>query len=301
MRSNLGKRIQFLKGSLWLRNKIKGKVIGILFISMQFVFSQNNDPVKSNLIPSNKGKFFASFGWNRSSYSTSDIQFKGNDYDFTLTDVKGDDKPKPFGIKFLSPGELTLPQTNYRIGYFFKEHYNVVLGVDHMKYVMRQNQDVIINGDIQTGNADFDGTYNNQSINLSEDFLQFEHTDGLNYIFVGVNRFDNFNELLNINTSNFEINLEEGLEIGLLYPKTNTTLLGKERYDEFHVSGYGLSAKIGLNLTFFKHFYLQTDFKLGYLNMPDIRTTKDASDSASQSFYFYQTIYTFGYRFLIFK
>jgi hypothetical protein len=37
----------------------------------------------------------------------------------------------------------------------------------------------------------------------------------------------------------------------MLYPKTNSTLLGKERYDDFHVSGYGTSLKAGLNLTFF--------------------------------------------------
>jgi hypothetical protein len=49
----------------------------------------------------------------------------------------------------------------------------------------------------------------------------------------------------------------EGVGVGLLYPKTNATLLGKERYDDFHVSGYGTSLKAGLNLTFFKHFYIQ--------------------------------------------
>ena len=123
----------------------------------------------------------------------------------------------------------------------------------------------------------------------------------MNYAFIGVNRFDNFNHLLGINTPKFEVNLEEGVSFGLLFPKTNTTLLGKERYDEFHVSGYGFSAKVGLNLTFFRHFYLQTDFKLGYIDMQDIRTTNSTSDKASQHFYFYETAYTFGYRFSIFK
>jgi hypothetical protein len=52
------------------------------------------------------------------------------------------------------------------------------------------------------------------------------------------------------NTDKVQINITEGIGAGFLYPKTNTTLLGKARYDEFHVSGFGLSAKGGLNVTF---------------------------------------------------
>jgi len=298
-----GMNVPFQMRNLWN----KSFVLMMVLFTTQVIFSQEedtpkqeNNTSKKDLIKNRKGQFFASWGWNRASYSTSDIRFKGDDYDFTLSDVKADDKPNPFGIKFFDPSKLTLPQTNYKLGYFFKDNYNVVLGVDHMKYVMRQNQEVTINGNIQTGNPDFDGIYNNQTITLTEDFLKFEHTDGLNYAFVGVNRFDNFNHLLKIHTPNFEVNLEEGIQIGLLYPKTNTTLLGNERYDEFHISGYGLSAKVGLNLTFFKHFYLQTDFNLGFIDMQNIRTTTNTSDKASQHFYFYETAYTFGYRFQIF-
>lgn len=258
--------MSFLKGSLCGGNHVKGRIFFIVLMISRLTFSQNTDVARMSINKGNKGKFFASFGWNRDSYSKSNIHFKGNDYKFTLSSVKADDKPVPFGIYFIAPDRLTIPQTNYRLGYFFKDNYNIVLGVDHMKYVMRQNQNVIINGNIQTGNPDFDGVYNNQSITLTEDFLKFEHTDGLNYITIGVNRFDNFNHLLGIYTANFEVNLEEGFDMGLLYPRTNTTLLGKERYDEFHISGYGLSAKAGLNLTFFKHFYLQSDLKIGYIN-----------------------------------
>jgi hypothetical protein len=83
-----------------------------------------------------------------------------------------------------------------------------------------------------------------------------------------------------------KFNLTEGVGVGLLYPKTNATLLGKERYDDFHVSGYGTSLKAGLNLTFFKHFYIQGELKGGYINMQDIRTTQSIEDSASQDFFF---------------
>ncbi|HEX8577387.1 MAG TPA: hypothetical protein VF677_13925, partial [Flavobacterium sp.] len=71
-------------------------------------------------------------------------------------------------------------------------------------------------------------------------------------------------------------------------------LLGKKRHDEFHVSGYGISAKVGLNLTFFKYFYVQGELKTGYINMPDIRTTYSTEDKASQDFFFFQSIVAIG-------
>ncbi|MEE9349172.1 MAG: hypothetical protein V3U80_03930 [Flavobacteriaceae bacterium] len=280
-------------------------LIGLLFLQMQLIFSQqahiieNDDPVVKSDLNSRKGQFFASWGWNRSSYTASDIHFSGNGYDFTLYDVKSQDKPNPFGIKFFSPADLTLPATNAKVGYFFKDNYNVILGYDHMKYVIYQYVDVKIDGEINIGNPTYDGVYNDDTINLAYDFLRFEHTDGLNYIFAAVNRFDNFNELLGIQTDKFQVNLEEGIDIGFLYPKTNTRLLGKERHDDFHVSGFGLSAKAGLNLTFYKHFYLQADMKYGYINMPKIRTTNDKVDNAKQHFGFFEAIYSFGWRFKI--
>ena len=81
---------------------------------------------------------------------------------------------------------------------------------------------------------------------------------------------------------------------GVLLPKTNTTLLGKERYDEFHLAGYGLSGKVGLNFTFFKHFFIQAEVKGGYINMNDIRTTNNTADKASQDFWFFQRIIAVG-------
>jgi hypothetical protein len=42
-------------------------------------------------------------------------------------------------------GKMTIPQTNFRIGYFINDHY-IALGVDHMKYVMAQNQVANITG-----------------------------------------------------------------------------------------------------------------------------------------------------------
>jgi hypothetical protein len=244
----------------------------------------------------NKGKFFVSWGGNRESYSRSDITFTGKDYNFTLEDVSAVDKPKGFHIDYINPARMTIPQTDFRLGYFLSDNYSVSVGVDHMKYVMLQNRATNLKGSYPNAGSYGEVLPNNQVL-LTEDFLTFEHTDGLNFVHAEVSRFDDLAKLAKLSLGNpdkFQINLTEGLGAGLLYPKTNTKLLGKARHDDFHISGYGLSAKAGLNVTFWKHFYIQGEFKTGYINMPDIRTTANSEDRASQSFFFLQRIIEIG-------
>ena len=116
-----------------------------------------------------------------------------------------------------------------------------------------------------------------------------------NVVFAEIARVDDISSLFNLpNTDKFQINITEGVGAGILYPKTNTTLLEKDRYDEFHLAGYGVSINAGLNLTFFKHFFMQLDLKGGYIDMPDIRTTSNTAESASQHFLYLQRVIAFG-------
>jgi len=281
--------------------KTNSVILGVLLFSFSSLFGQQNELVPKKKEVTNKGKFFVYWGWNWANYSNSDIRFKGEDYDFTLSNVRAQDRQTKFSVNdYFNPANITIPQTNYRIGYFFKENYTISIGVDHMKYVMIADQNVTINGDINIGNTQYDGVYSNQQIQLSEDFLQFEHTDGLNYINVEVKRFDNIDHWFGFSHENLQINLTEGFGVGVLYPRTDTTLLGKERHDNFHLSGGGVSIGAGLNITFLKHFYIQADYKIGYINMPDIKTSLSSVDSASQSFYFFQNNILIGGKFRLF-
>ncbi|WP_407649233.1 MULTISPECIES: hypothetical protein [Flavobacterium] len=266
----------------------------IFYALTQNITAQEQSIKPDKYTAHNKGKFYIYWGGNRESFSKSDIRFKGDNYDFTLDNVGAGDKPKGWQIDYINPLRMTIPQTNFRIGYYVSDHYNISIGLDHMKYVMQQNQTVNITGTINEGGP-FDGVYNHDPIVLTEEFLTFEHTDGLNYVNTEFCRVDDISKIFKIrNTDKFQVNITEGIGAGFLYPKTNAMLMGKERHDDFHISGYGVSAKIGLNLTFFKHFFLQTELKGGYINMDDIRTTHNPSDRASQSFYFLQRVIVFG-------
>lgn len=238
-------------------------LIALLFSFSTIVGQQKNTNSKKNKV-TNKGKFFAYWAWNWASYSDSDIRFKGENYDFTLSDVKARDTPSDFTFsKYFGITNITKPQTNFRLGYFFKENYTISVGVDHMKYVVINNQFVDVNGNINVGNTKYDGIYTGQQVQLAEDFLQLEHTDGLNYINVELKRFDNIDHWFGLDLKNLQINITEGFGAGILFPKTDTTLLGMERHDDYHISGWGVSAGVGLNITFLKHFFIQADYKIG--------------------------------------
>ena len=268
----------------------------LLMVSLLFStvgFSQES-PASTKV--SKKGSFYFYWGWNKSSYTKSDISFKGTDYDFTLYDVVADDRQSPFSANiYLNPANITIPQYNMRFGYFFNDKYNISFGVDHMKYVMRSNQDpnltqwATISGHIENSGTAYDGDYDNTPFQIKPDFLLFEHTDGLNYLNFELRRQD-----LLYNYKKFNLNSVVGAGAGALMPKTNATLLNNERNDAFHFAGFGTGLMVGLNFEFYNRFYIQTETKIGYINMPDIRTTKFDTDKAKQHFSYLQGNVVFG-------
>lgn len=238
-----------------------------------------------------KGDFFLSWGYNWSWYSNSDIKFEGENYNFELKSVKAADRQTPFTFEnYFRFNSITIPQYNLRLGYYFKNNYSVSLGIDHMKYVARSGQPVKLSGEIENSGTIYDGVYNNKTVLLEKFFLEFEHTDGLNYINAEIRRFD---DLFTLHKS-IKMNLFYGTGIGFIYPKTNSLLLNNDRYDQFNLAGYGLHALFGVGFTFFEHLIIKTELKGGYINMPNIRTTSNESDSASQSFFFGQYNFSIG-------
>ncbi|MBK9735298.1 MAG: hypothetical protein IPO92_10160 [Saprospiraceae bacterium] len=244
---------------------------------------------------SRQGNLFIYWGWNWESYTNSNIHFTGTDYDFTLQNVMADDRQSNIGFDtYLNPSKATVPQYNFRIGYYFKRNYSISFGIDHMKYVVRQNQVVKIDGHINDVKTGYTGNYGGVDIILKPDFLKLEHTDGLNFINLDVRRF---NELYSYGA--ITISGTSGIGAGILIPRTDATLLGKPRHDKFHVSGFGVSVMAGLNIKFWNHFFIQTEVKGGYITLPDVRTTSDVKDGAKQSFLFGQYNIVFGTNILL--
>lgn len=256
------------------------------------VFSQDLATKNQSNKTSKKNSLYIYWGWNRSAYTKSDIHFKGNNFDFTLFDVIAKDRQSKFDFgTYFAPTSITIPQYNFRIGYYLKDNLEISIGADHMKYVMQNDKIVKIKGKITETGTIYDGTYMNDDIVLKNEFLMFEHTDGLNYENIELRLHQNLLERKKVNISFFE-----GGGIGVMVPKTNATVLNNKRYDEFHVAGYGLGGVFGFNFQFFNYFFIQFENKLGFIHMPDIRVTEFKSDKARQHFFFAQVNGLFGFR-----
>ena len=263
------------------------------FLCLLFI---TNTKAQQKTTGNKKGDITILWGWNRGWFTNSNIHFSGDNYDFTLSDVVAKDRQTKFDPAiYFHPQLITIPQTNFRIEYFHKHNYSMSLGVDHMKYIVQQNQKVPITGNIDNSDTSYDGDYSNGTINIEDGFLQFEHSDGLNYINFEYRRFDNL-----VKYKYWSLNIAEGLGTGFLLPRTNATLFNNKRNDEFHLSGYALNAVISLNLSY-KRFFIQSELKGGFINMPDIRTTEHKSDRASQEFFFTQLNFLVGYSFSLSK
>ena len=267
------------------------KKYGLLLLTFfsSLVFAQEF----SKKVPSRKGEIFLYWGWNRAMFSTSDIHFSGKDYDFTIENAKAYDRQTPFSTyDYFHPLRITIPQFNARIGYFITNNYSVSIGADHMKYVVDSNQLVNVNGFIENSGTCFDGVYEDDEIVLDSHLLLFEHTDGLNYINIEVRRTDEF-----WRRNKISLDLSEGFGFGVMIPKTNATLLNNPRHDDFHLAGYGLSAVGAAQLNLGAYLFVSSELKAGFIHMPDIRTTQNQVDKASQYFFFGQANIVFGLRF----
>lgn len=239
---------------------------------------------------SNKHRFSVSWGWNRSAYSNSDIHFSGLDHNFTLTNVHATDKPSPLKADtYLNPLNMTLPQTNARVAYQWDDDTAIALNLDHMKYVVKDNQTVNMYGQVQgvnrTGTLDLNPT----------SFGHYEHTDGLNIISLEYEKqkeVDWFGPKM-------PSRLFGLVGAGVVYPKSNVTLAitGRARNDAFHVAGYSLETGLGLEVDVYSRFFVRTTAKAGFVDLPDVRTSKLPTDKASQSFAFAEIIMALGVRF----
>ena len=238
-------------------------------------------------------KWSVYWGWNRSTYSNSDIHFWGADHDFTLSSVKANDMQADvtteniFGT-FLSPANMTLPQTNLRIAYQVSPDTAWALNLDHMKYVVTPDQAVAfsgrINNDSQTG----------ATRTLSTNYLNFEHTDGLNVVSVEYEKQYPVTQW----KAPFASRWVALVGAGIVYPKTNVTLnmLGRSRNDQFHLAGYSAGGGVGWEADFLDSWFFRSMFKMGYVTLPDVLTSSQG-DKASHNFTYNELLIAVGKRF----
>lgn len=245
-----------------------------------------------------KGRIFASWGYNRAYYGLSSIHFIGDGYDVTIRDAVAKDKPEPFSINgYFNPKLISIPQYNFRLGYFITNKLSLSFSVDHMKYVLDNTQVATVDGSIDASVSQRWGKeYDNKRMIIEEDFIRYEHTDGLNLLSFELDYNDLFFETYN---RKFAVDLVAGVGLGAAVPKTNAYLFDEYGNDAFHLAGGGITGNVGLKLYFFKHFFIHPTSKVGYIFLPNVATNGLENDKASQNISFFQWNFTVGFQYKI--
>src|SRR5436190_677548 len=110
--------------------------------------------------------FFFSWGYNGDRYANSGLHFKqpslNNDY--TLVDVHARDSKAWTSLFHHS---LFVPQYNIRFGMFFNDKVGLEVALDHIKWIVRQDQTVNVTGTMNGAHVD-------TQLTLTPDVLRYQ-------------------------------------------------------------------------------------------------------------------------------
>jgi len=246
------------------------------------------------------GTMFFYWGYNRSYYTKSDIRFVGSDYDFKLKNVTAYDRPDTFSVKnYFTPNRVTIPQYNGRIGYYISDKWAVSVGVDHYKYVMADQNHVLLNGHIDKGiDSTWGGNYTDQPVVTDINKFHYENTNGCNFIrFELMRSFD----LYEIGAKR-QVALTGNIGVGTGPVVTFNDLNFAQNHTIAtpSLSGFALGLNGSLRLEFFKHFFVQMESGLGYVNLVHVRTRPDDKNQfARQDFCFSSYFAAAGFMFYL--
>lgn len=247
-----------------------------------------------------KGTLFFYWGYNRSFYTKSNIQFQGSGYDFTMAGARAHDNPSKLGWHYLNPKSLTVPQFNIRIGYYIKNNWAISFGYDHLKYIFADQNQVRLSGYIEPGldtESNLSGNYDNADYTTDRTNFHYENSDGLNYL-----RFELTRSYQWYKTKSgwFGFTTNASASAGALLSYNDFRFAGQNDMRTISLSGYGLSAHLGLRFEFFQHVFLQANYGGGFMHQVHVKTRpNDVSAYARHAYGFMEMNVVIGALFYI--
>ncbi len=226
--------------------------------------------------------FYFAWGYNKEWYSPSTIHIDqpslGNNYD--LKDVTGNDR---IGWDKLFTHEPTIPQYNYRIGFYRRKNASVgfELNFDHTKYQLTPGQ-----------NAHIVGTINNRHVDTNmiivDDYYFWKLNNGANFFC-----FNIIKRFFVTGTMNGKIRtyLVTKAGIGPVVPHIENTLMGKSNTPHFQLGGWNMGLELNYRCEFLRHFYVDIAQKLDYARYSGLIIYEG---KGKQSFSCYEVMATLG-------
>ena len=227
---------------------------------------------------------YIQWGYNREWYTKSDLHFSnGSSYDFTVKKARATDSPDFDGF-WETPLDITIPQNSFRIGvYLNAEHTHAIeLNFDHAKYVVYDYQKLRVTGTVHGEHFDRDTV-------IQPSFLHFEHTDGANFWhrnYVGQTLVRK-NKKRTVATAIYKAGA------GLVVPRSDVSIMGRQLNNKFHVAGYIASIEAGLRYYPVRNLFLELTAKTGYANYLNALTVEGGT--AKHQFGYFSVTGLVGY------
>ena len=231
------------------------------------------------------GEFYFSWGYNTEYYSKSNLYIDQPELNsnYVFKDVLAKDH---IGWDRLFQYALSIPQYNYRVGYFFNERQDLgfEINFDHTKYIVRKDQSVMVTGQK-------DGQAINKAFVISDSVLIYYLNNGANFLLFNLVKKKDF---YTSPGSDFKISglLKGG--IGPVIPHVENVIFGNKNEPHFQIGGWNTGLEAALKITLFKHVFLEICNKLDYARYSHLRIYKGL---AHQSFFTYEIIGNLGYTF----
>lgn len=271
-----------------------------LFITLLLcceVFAASGQLVSFPKADERQGSLFFYWGYNTSFFSKTNLHFTGPNYDFTVYDLKASDRPSAFGWEYFNPATFSVPQYNFRLGYFITPRLAISGGMDHMKYVVRQGQPTRMSGVITNQASDkYAGSYLNAPVTLDADLLTFEHTNGFNYVSLD---FEYLQPVVSAWKNKVSLSWNTGIGGVWVVTKTDVRVMGDGLDNDFHVAGYAMSAKTGPRIEFFNKVFIASELKGGYASIPSVLIKNAAPEIGDHNLMFLEHYVVAGVNFRI--
>ncbi len=229
-----------------------------------------------------KSRIYFSWGYNKEWYSSSTIKVSqpSQNSNYQFNNISGEDK---IGWDKLFQHELTIPQYNYRFGFFLKKHpsWGFEFNFDHTKYQMTPGQYAHVSGTINGRNVDTNlvivDSVNFWKLNNGANFFLFNVTKRF---YIGGTKNGLF-RLYNIYK----------LGIGPVIPHTENTLWGHENTPGFQFGGLNAGFEANYRLEVGNYVFIDLAQKVDYANYWGLRVYEG---TAKQSFFTYEVMATLG-------
>lgn len=233
--------------------KILFAAIGMLAGAIMHTTQANAQTVEKPFQPGKKGELYLSWGYNKEWYTASTIHVSqpslGNNYKF----VKVYAADKPGWNEGIFNKAISIPQYNYRVGYFFKDNWAFEINFDHTKYQVKPDQLLHIQGTMNNAPVDKYVPNNDPQV------LKYQLNNGANFLLFNI---VHRKQLSNFNTNWFNLALLLKGGVGIVIPHVENTIYDQPNDAGFQFGGFAIGGEAAFRATFFKYGFLEYCNKL---------------------------------------